>query len=177
MFPLRCARCRLVGLAVGPLILELRNIRARDERLSPAPVITTTRTSGSASNASSTFGIASHISLEDRRCAARDCRNHPSDWRVFFSDQLLRFRVHGFHPSNRVLIAKLGNCGVVVAKLVKNFIGMLPASGVAVLSALSVRESVNGCPTSFMLPSFGCSTLCAIPRCRTWGSANTWSIC
>ncbi len=57
-------RVARLGGGVGPLGLELRDVGAGDEGASPAPVKTTTRTSGSASKAASTSGIARHMSSE-----------------------------------------------------------------------------------------------------------------
>src|SRR5882762_507374 len=50
-----------------------------------------------------------------------------------------------------------------------------PRSGVGVFTAAGVRDSFTAWLSTLKRPSFGCSTAAATPRCCTCGSANTWS--
>src|SRR5205807_8294004 len=50
-----------------------------------------------------------------------------------------------------------------------------PSSGAGVFTAAGVRESFTAWSSTLKRPSFGCPTAAATPRCRTCGSANTWS--
>src|SRR5712691_10746408 len=50
-----------------------------------------------------------------------------------------------------------------------------PSSGVGVFTAAGVRDSFTAWLSTLKRPSFGCSSAAATPRCCTCGSANTWS--
>src|SRR5437868_4493178 len=160
------ARDRLRARA---LLLELRDVGARDERL----------VARAGEHHCPHVGVRGKVVERARHCLPhverdrvaplRVVEDEPADRALLAADETLRahttpcLRSSATSPSLYSSSRRISSV-------------CWPISGVAVLSDAGVRESFTAWLRMRMRPSRGCSTSAAAPRCLTCGSANTSSI-
>src|SRR6266850_933250 len=150
------------------LVLELRDIGARDERLVARPgehddphLLIRFKFCKNGGD-----GLP-HVD-RDRVAALRVVEDQPADGAFFLRNDAL-----GHQTTPRCRRPVMSLCLYPSSFRISSV--CWPSSGAGVFTEAGVRDSFTAWLSTLKRPSFGCSTAAATPRCCTCGSANTWS--